>query len=87
MRFTSPEAEERYDALVAVASYAVVGLDFDGTLAPIVDDPEIAHIHPDAPAVLMDLAAVVRGRRGDHRSPGAQGAGPRWARRGGPADR
>ncbi len=60
VRFTSSEAEERYDALVAVASSSVVGLDFDGTLAPIVDDPEIAHIHPDAPGVLMDLAAVVR---------------------------
>ena len=60
MQFMSPEAEERYDALVAVASYAVVGLDFDGTLAPIVDDPEIAHIHPDAPAVLIDLAGAVR---------------------------
>ena len=60
VRFTSPEAEERYAALVAVASSAVVGLDFDGTLAPIVDDPDTAHIHPDAPDVLMDLAGVVR---------------------------
>jgi trehalose 6-phosphate phosphatase len=60
VRFTSPEAEERYAALVAVASSTVVGLDYDGTLAPIVDDPEIAHIHPDAPAVLTDLAEVVR---------------------------
>jgi trehalose 6-phosphate phosphatase len=60
VRFTSPEAEERYAALVAVASSAVVGLDFDGTLAPIVDDPDTAHIHPDAPGVLTDLAEVVR---------------------------
>jgi trehalose 6-phosphate phosphatase len=60
VRFTSPEAEERYAALVAVASSAVVGLDFDGTLAPIVDDPDTAHIHPDAPEVLRDLAGVVR---------------------------
>jgi trehalose 6-phosphate phosphatase len=60
VRFTSPGAEERYDALVAVASSTVVGLDYDGTLAPIVDDPEIAHIHPDAPAVLLDLAGAVR---------------------------
>src|SRR6478736_9267607 len=56
----SPEAEERYDELVAVAAHAVVGLDFDGTLAPIVDDPDAAHIHPDAPEVLLDLAQVVR---------------------------
>ena len=60
VRFTSPGAEQRYDALVAVAARSVVGLDFDGTLAPIVDDPDAAHIHPDAPAVLLDLAQVVR---------------------------
>ncbi len=60
MRFTSSDAERRYDELVAVAAHAVVGLDFDGTLAPIVDDPDEAHIHPDAPEVLLDLAQVVR---------------------------
>ena len=38
----------------------MVGLDFDGTLAPIVDDPEAAHIHPDAPGVLTALAGAVR---------------------------
>jgi len=68
VRFTSPEGERRYDALVRVARRAVVGLDFDGTLAPIVDDPTRAHIHPDAPEVLMRLAeevaaiAVITGR-------------------------
>jgi trehalose 6-phosphate phosphatase len=60
VRFTSDDAERRYAALVAVAGSAVVGLDFDGTLAPIVDDPEAAHIHPDAPGVLLDLSSVVR---------------------------
>ena len=60
MRFTSSDAEQRYAALVAVAGSAVVGLDFDGTLAPIVDDPDSAHIHPDAPEVLLDLSSVVR---------------------------
>lgn len=59
MEFTSPEAEQKYDALVRAASRAVVGLDFDGTLSPIVDDPERAHIHPDASDVLVDLADVV----------------------------
>ena len=54
-----PEAEE-YAALVGAAANSVVGLDFDGTLAPIVDDPEAAHIHPDAPDVLADLADPVR---------------------------
>jgi trehalose 6-phosphate phosphatase len=60
VRFTSPAAEERYAALVAAAGSSVVGLDFDGTLAPIVDDPDAAHIHPDAREVLLDLSAVVR---------------------------
>jgi trehalose 6-phosphate phosphatase len=60
VRFTSEDAERRYAALVAVAGSAVVGLDFDGTLAPIVDDPDSAHIHPDAPEVLLDLSSVVR---------------------------
>ncbi|MDQ6522000.1 trehalose-phosphatase [Nocardioides sp. LHD-245] len=68
MRFSSREGELRYDALVRVASRTVVGLDFDGTLSPIVDDPAQAHIHPDAPAVLTALAeevaaiAVITGR-------------------------
>ena len=60
MEFASSTAEERYAAFVAVASSAVVGLDFDGTLAPIVDDPADAHIHPDAASVLAELAEVVR---------------------------
>lgn len=46
----------------------MIGLDFDGTLAPIVDDPGAAHIHPEAGEVLIDLAehvaaiAVITGR-------------------------
>jgi trehalose 6-phosphate phosphatase len=60
VEFTSAAARQRYDALVAAASSSIVGLDFDGTLAPIVDDPETAHIHPDAPQVLVALADVVR---------------------------
>ncbi|HEY0949817.1 trehalose-phosphatase [Nocardioides sp.] len=59
MEFTSPDAEQRYAALVRAAPRAVVGLDFDGTLSPIVDDPEQARIHPDAREVLVDLAAEV----------------------------
>jgi trehalose 6-phosphate phosphatase len=68
MDFTSPEGERRYAALVRAASSAVVALDFDGTLSPIVDDPEAAHIHPEASDVLVELAdavaavAVVTGR-------------------------
>lgn len=60
MEFTSAEGEQRYAALVRVAERTVVGLDFDGTLSPIVDDPEVAHIHPDAPGVLVHLATTVR---------------------------
>ena len=59
MEFTSPEGEQKYAALVRAAGRAAVGLDFDGTLAPIVDDPERAHIHPEAPEVLVELAEVV----------------------------
>lgn len=60
MEFTSPAAEQRYAALVRAAADSVVGLDFDGTLAPIVDDPTAAHIHPDAPETLIGLAQAVR---------------------------
>ena len=55
-------------ALLAEPSGALVGLDFDGTLAPIVADPDAARAHPDVPAVLVRLAgrgvrvAVVTGR-------------------------
>ncbi len=68
MEFTSVQAEQRYVALVRAAPRVVVGLDFDGTLSPIVDDPAAAHIHPEAAEVLIDLApevaaiAVVTGR-------------------------
>ena len=59
MEFTSSSGQERYDAFVTVASTSIVGLDFDGTLAPIVDDPADARIHPDAADVLVELADVV----------------------------
>jgi len=68
MEFTSAGGEQRYAALVRAAPTCVVGLDFDGTLSPIVDDPASAYIHPDARDVLVDLAtqvlaiAVVTGR-------------------------
>ena len=59
MEFTSAEGEQRYAAFVRAAPEAVVGLDFDGVLAPIVDDPAAAHIHPEAGEVLVALAAQV----------------------------
>ncbi len=68
MEFRTSRSQERYDELVAAADQGVVCLDFDGVLAPIVDDPAEAHIHPEAADVLVDLAqhfkavAVVTGR-------------------------
>jgi trehalose 6-phosphate phosphatase len=68
MQFASPDAEQRYDALVAAAPGLIVACDFDGTLSPIVEDPTKAHIHPEAGEVLVALArkvlaiAVVTGR-------------------------
>ena len=60
MDFGSTAGEQEYAALVRSADDLVIGLDFDGTLAPIVEDPEKAHIHPDANDVLVDLAEQVR---------------------------
>ncbi|MEU1388723.1 MULTISPECIES: trehalose-phosphatase [unclassified Nonomuraea] len=47
------------EAILKDPSGAVIGLDFDGTLSPIVPDPASAKIHPDAPAVLAELGAHV----------------------------
>jgi len=60
MELTSPEAGRRFEEFAAAAGPCVVGLDFDGVLSPIVEDPDEARIHPDARAVLVDLAEVVR---------------------------
>ncbi|WP_107092966.1 trehalose-phosphatase [Streptomyces sp. MMG1121] len=55
-------------ALLARPGTALVGLDFDGTLAPIVADPEQARAHPEAVPALVALApkvasvAVITGR-------------------------
>jgi trehalose 6-phosphate phosphatase len=54
------QARQRYDAVLDVAARLVVGLDFDGVLSPIVEDPERAVIHPDAAPTLVALAAQVR---------------------------
>jgi len=68
VEFVSAEGEQRYAALVRAAPGVVVGLDFDGTLAPIVEDPASARIHPDAHDVLVEVAeqvlavAVITGR-------------------------
>ncbi|MDQ1603326.1 MAG: trehalose 6-phosphate phosphatase [Actinomycetota bacterium] len=65
----STEAGRRgLDSLLAEPGRALLALDFDGTLAPIVPDPDAARGHPEVPAVLTRLAgagvhiAVVTGR-------------------------
>ena len=60
MEFTSDDARAHYEAVRAVLDGVVVGLDFDGTLSPVVDDPEAARLHPGAPGALLELAEVVR---------------------------
>ncbi|WP_405931917.1 trehalose-phosphatase [Streptomyces sp. NBC_00827] len=65
---TTPVGRDGLDAILARPGHAVIGLDFDGTLAPIVPDPEQARAHPDAVPALAALAprvasvAVVTGR-------------------------
>ncbi|WP_310962293.1 trehalose-phosphatase [Nocardioides terrisoli] len=60
MQSVSPDVRRRYDALVRAADSLVVGLDFDGTLAPIVDDPAEAALHPAAAEALTLLGARIR---------------------------
>jgi trehalose 6-phosphate phosphatase len=65
---TTPEGRDGLAALLARPERAVVALDFDGTLAPIVPDPDQARAHPGAAPALARLAprlasvAVVTGR-------------------------
>ncbi|MDH6218415.1 trehalose-phosphatase [Streptomyces pseudovenezuelae] len=67
----TPATQAGRDGLAAILrrpAATVVGLDFDGTLAPIVPDPEQARAHPGAVTALAALApkiasvAVVTGR-------------------------
>lgn len=60
MEFRSAAGADRYAAVVRAGKRLLVALDFDGTLSPIVDNPNVAHIHDDAGGVLDDLAGVVR---------------------------
>jgi trehalose 6-phosphate phosphatase len=64
----TPQGCDGLDALLARPRDAVIALDFDGTLAPIVADPEQARAHPGAVPALTALApkvaavAVITGR-------------------------
>ncbi|MDX3671055.1 trehalose-phosphatase [Streptomyces europaeiscabiei] len=64
----TPAGRDALDAILDRPGRTVIALDFDGTLAPIVPDPEQARAHPDAVAALAALApkvasvAVVTGR-------------------------
>jgi trehalose 6-phosphate phosphatase len=59
---STPDAvREHLGRFSRVLPGAVVGLDFDGVLAPIVEDPGAAHIHPEAGEVLAGLAEKVAG--------------------------
>ncbi|GGU44983.1 trehalose-phosphatase [Nocardioides albus] len=52
--------DQKYAAVVAAGAETLVGLDFDGTLSPIVEDPAAARIHEDAASVLIALASRVK---------------------------
>lgn len=58
-RPATPAGRDGLDALLAHPDRAVIALDFDGTLAPIVADPERARAHPDAVPALAALAPKV----------------------------
>jgi trehalose 6-phosphate phosphatase len=60
MEFCSAEGADQYAAVARAGRRLLVALDFDGTLSPIVDNPDVAHIHDDAGGVLDDLAAEIR---------------------------
>jgi trehalose 6-phosphate phosphatase len=47
------------DALLADPRRALIGTDFDGTLSPIVPDPQDARPHPEAVPLLAALATAV----------------------------
>ncbi|MFF7728524.1 trehalose-phosphatase [Streptomyces sp. NPDC008001] len=53
---STPAGCDGLAALLAGAQHAVVALDFDGTLAEIVPDPEQARAHPGAVAALARIA-------------------------------
>ncbi|MFC0599985.1 trehalose-phosphatase [Streptomyces palmae] len=57
---TTPAGRDGLAALLARPERAVIALDFDGTLAPIVPDPEQARAHPGAVPAIARIAPRVR---------------------------
>jgi trehalose 6-phosphate phosphatase len=55
----TPEGRAGLAALLKDPARALIGLDYDGTLSPIVADPAAATAHPEAAAVLSRLAPLV----------------------------
>lgn len=68
MQLTTNAGRSALAAIVDDPGGVLVALDFDGTLAPIVDDPEQARAHPGAVPALVALArrialiAIITGR-------------------------
>src|SRR3984957_18985121 len=58
-RAATPEGQAGLDALLSHPDRALIGTDFDGTLAPIVADPRAARALPGAVPVLTKLARLV----------------------------
>jgi trehalose 6-phosphate phosphatase len=62
MDVLDPTTQAGEDALLAIVRQprqTLVALDFDGTLAPIVDDPERAFADPDAVDALAEVGSLV----------------------------
>jgi len=63
MSTTGPLSDAGAKAMQAVLDHpadTMVGVDFDGTLAPIIDNPEEAYAHPAAVAALARLGPLVK---------------------------
>ncbi len=59
MEFSSADGAQHYDAVARVGARLLVALDFDGTLSPIVENPDVALIHERAGDLLVALSARV----------------------------
>jgi trehalose 6-phosphate phosphatase len=62
MSFPGPVSDAGLEAIQAIMERpgdTLIGVDFDGTLAPIIDNPEEAFAHPGAVAALSRLGPLV----------------------------